>query len=105
MHNLKEGTLLTEEKVDRHIAAILEKMLCIGAGLDVKAARLEELAAKELIANAESPTDEQRILLELANYQIKVVKEGKTLDCEVHALAGQILSWAAQSGLTEEEIA
>jgi len=43
---LKEGNLLTEDKVDRSIAAILEKMLCIGAGLDVEAARIEELAAR-----------------------------------------------------------
>jgi hypothetical protein len=103
LHNLKEGTLLTGDKVDRGIAAILEKMICIGAGLDVEAARIEELAARELIANAESPTDEQRILLELAIYQIRVVEAGKTLDFEVHGLVGRILSWAAQYGLAGEE--
>jgi len=58
-----------------------------------------------LIANAESPSDEQRILLELAIYQIKMVEAGKTLDFEVHTLVGQILSWAAQYGLAGEGIA
>lgn len=96
IHNLKQGTLVTEDKVDERIAECLQRLV----GLRVKCGNVHETVMPEQRPRQEG-SDEDGILCELETYQRIALDYDAKLDKDVLDAAKQVLAWGERKGIAK----
>lgn len=96
LHNLEQGTLVTEDKVDERIAECLRKMV----GVRVKSGNVHELVMPEQKSRQEG-SDEDGILCELKMYQKIVLEYDANFDKDVLDAAKKVLAWGERKGIAK----